>query len=207
MSNHINTIIFDLGGVLIDWNPLYVFNDLIPDEERRNYFFEEVCPMHWNERQDAGTLIDLATEERIALFPDWEHEIRAYYGRWVEMLGDANHGTVEILKKLIDSPDYKVYALTNWSAETFPIAKAIERFHFLHWFEGTLVSGEEYLIKPQPEIYEAILSRYDIDREKAIFIDDNIKNVIGSKAVGLDAIHFQSPEQLAKELEKIGVKI
>lgn len=207
MSNHINTIIFDLGGVLIDWNPLYVFNDLIPDEERRNYFFEEVCPMHWNERQDAGTLIDLATEERIALFPDWEHEIQAYYGRWVEMLGDANHGTVEILKKLIDSPDYKVYALTNWSAETFPIAKAIERFHFLHWFEGTLVSGEEYLIKPQPEIYEAILSRYDIDREKAIFIDDNIKNVIGSKAVGLDAIHFQSPEQLAKELEKIGVKI
>lgn len=207
MSNQINTIIFDLGGVLIDWNPLYVFNDLIPDEERRNYFFEEVCPMHWNERQDAGTLIDLATEERIALFPDWEHEIRAYYGRWVEMLGDANHGTVEILKKLIDSPDYRVYALTNWSAETFPVAKAIERFHFLHWFEGTLVSGEEFLLKPQPEIYEAILSRYDIDREKAIFIDDNIKNVIGSKAVGLDAIHFQSPEQLAKELEKIGVKI
>lgn len=207
MSKQINTIIFDLGGVLIDWNPLYVFNDLIPDKERRTYFFEEVCPTHWNEQQDAGTLITLATEERIALFPDWEHEIRAYYGRWVEMLGDANHGTVEILKKLIDSPDYKVYALTNWSAETFPIAKAIERFHFLHWFEGTLVSGEEFLLKPQPEIYEAILSRYDIDREKAIFIDDNIKNVIGSKAVGLDAIHFQSPEQLAEELEKLGVKI
>ena len=207
MSKQINTIIFDLGGVLIDWNPLYVFNDLIPDEERRAYFFEEVCPMHWNERQDAGNLIALATEERIALFPDWELEIRAYYGRWVEMLGDANQGTVEILKKLINSPEYKVYALTNWSAETFPIAKSIKRFHFLHWFEGTLVSGEESLLKPQPEIYEAILSRYDIDREKAIFIDDNIKNVIGSKAVGLDAIHFQSPEQLAEELEKLGVKI
>lgn len=206
MSNQINTIIFDLGGVLIDWNPLYVFNDLIPDEERRAYFFEEVCPMHWNERQDAGTLIALATEERIALFPEWEHEIRAYYGRWVEMLGDANHGTVEILKKLIDSPDYRVYALTNWSAETFPVAKAIERFHFLHWFEGTLVSGEEFLLKPQPEIYEAILSRYDIDREKAIFIDDNIKNVIGSIAVGLDAIHFQSPEQLAEELANKGIR-
>lgn len=205
MSKQFNTIIFDLGGVLIDWNPLYVFNDLIPDEERRTYFFEEVCPTHWNEQQDAGTLIALATEERVALFPDWEHEIRAYYGRWVEMLGDANQGTVEILKKLIDSPDYKVYALTNWSAETFPIAKAIERFHFLHWFEGTLVSGEEFLLKPQPEIYEAILSRYDIDREKAIFIDDNIKNVIGSKAVGLDAIHFQSPEQLAEELENKGI--
>jgi 2-haloacid dehalogenase len=207
MSKQINTIIFDLGGVLIDWNPLYVFNDLIPDEERRAYFFEEVCPMHWNERQDAGTLIALATEERIALFPDWEHEIRAYYGRWVEMLGDANQGTVEILRKLIDSPDYRVYALTNWSAETFPIAKAIERFHFLHWFEGTLVSGEEFLLKPQPEIYEAILSRYDIDREKAIFIDDNIKNVIGSKAVGLDAIHFQSPEQLAEELKSKGIRV
>jgi 2-haloacid dehalogenase len=205
--NQINTIIFDLGGVLIDWNPLYVFTDLIPDEERRAYFFENVCTMHWNEQQDGGVLLETATNERIALFPEWENEIRAYYGRWVEMLGDANHGTVEILKNLIDSPDYRVYALTNWSAETFPIAKSIERFQFLHWFEGVLVSGEEHLIKPQPEIYELILSRYDIDRTKAIFIDDNLRNVIASKNVGLDAIHFQSAEQLAKELSNIGVMI
>jgi 2-haloacid dehalogenase len=207
MSDQINTIIFDLGGVLIDWNPLYVFTDLIPDEERRTYFFENVCTSHWNEQQDGGVLLETATNERIALFPEWENEIRAYYGRWVEMLGDANHGTVEILKNLIDSPDYRVYALTNWSAETFPIAKSIERFQFLHWFEGVLVSGEEHLIKPQPEIYELILSRYDIDRTKAIFIDDNLRNVIASKNIGLDAIHFQSAEQLAKELSNIGVMI
>jgi 2-haloacid dehalogenase len=207
MANHINTIIFDLGGVLIDWNPLYVFNDLIPDEERRQYFFDNVCTMHWNEQQDAGTPIAQATEERIALFPAWENEIRAYYGRWVEMLGDANHGTVEILKSLIDSPDYRVYALTNWSAETFPVAKSMERFQFLHWFEGVLVSGEEFLLKPQPEIYEAILSRYDIDRSKAVFIDDNYKNVVGSEAVGLKAIHFQTPEQLAEELKQLSVNI
>ncbi len=205
MVNKINTIIFDLGGVLIDWNPLYVFNDLIPDEIRRREFFDTVCPSHWNEQQDAGTLIEVATNERIATFPVWENEIRAYYGRWVEMLGDANYGTVEILKKLIDSPVYRVYALTNWSAETFPVAKAIDRFHFLHWFEGVLVSGEEYLLKPQPEIYEAILSRYDIDRTKAIFIDDNYKNVLGSEAVGLKAIHFTTPELLASELEKLGI--
>jgi len=207
MANQINTIIFDLGGVLIDWNPLYVFNDLIPDEERRQYFFDNVCTMHWNEQQDAGTPIAQATEERIALFPAWENEIRAYYGRWVEMLGDANHGTVEILKSLIDSPDYRVYALTNWSAETFPVAKSMERFQFLHWFEGVLVSGEEFLLKPQPEIYEAILSRYDIDRSKAVFIDDNYKNVVGSEAVGLKAIHFQTPEQLAEELKQLSVNI
>ena len=194
-----------MGGVLIDWNPLYVFTDLISDAERRTYFFEEVCPTHWNEQQDAGNLIALATEERIALFPEWEHEIRAYYGRWVEMLGEANHGTVEILKTLIDSPDYKVYALTNWSAETFPIAKSMERFQFLHWFEGTLVSGEEMMIKPQPEIFELILNRYNIDRTKAIFIDDNIKNVHASNTVGLQAIHFQSSEQLAEELKIRGV--
>ena len=205
MPNKINTIIFDLGGVLIDWNPLYVFTDLISDAERRTYFFEEVCPMHWNEQQDAGNLIALATEERIALFPDWEHEIRAYYERWVEMLGEANHGTVEILKTLIDSPDYKVYALTNWSAETFPIAKSMERFQFLHWFEGTLVSGEEMMIKPQPEIFELILNRYNIDRTKAVFIDDNIKNVHASNTVGLQAVHFQSSEQLAEELKIRGV--
>jgi 2-haloacid dehalogenase len=207
MQEKINTIIFDLGGVLIDWNPLYVFSDLIPDEERRTYFFEEVCPMHWNEQQDGGVLLETATNERIALFPDWEHEIRAYYGRWVDMLGEANHGTVEILKNLIDSPDYKVYALTNWSAETFPIAKSLDRFHFLHWFEGTLVSGEEMMIKPQPEIFELILSRYDIDRTKAIFIDDNIRNIHASNAVGLHAIHFQSSEQLAEELRQLSINI
>ncbi|PWK28647.1 2-haloacid dehalogenase [Arcicella aurantiaca] len=207
MANQINTIIFDLGGVLIDWNPLYVFNDLIPDAERRKEFFDNICTMHWNEQQDAGTPIAQATEERIALFPAWENEIRAYYGRWVEMLGDANHGTVEILKSLIDSPDYRVYALTNWSAETFPIAKSMERFQFLHWFEGILVSGEEFLLKPQPEIYEAILERYDIDRHKAVFIDDNYKNVVGSEAVGLKAIHFTTPEKLAEELRQLTVNI
>jgi 2-haloacid dehalogenase len=207
MSNQINTIIFDLGGVLIDWNPLYVFNDIIPDEERRKHFFDEVCTMHWNEQQDGGVLIEKATNERIALFPEWENEIRAYYGRWVEMLGEANQGTVDILKNLIDSPDYKVYALTNWSAETFPIAKSLDRFHFLHWFEGTLVSGEEMMIKPQPEIFELILTRYDIDRTKAIFIDDNIRNVNASNAVGLKAIHFQTPKQLAEELRQLSINI
>ena len=207
MLNKINTIIFDLGGVLIDWNPLYVFTDLIPDEGRRTYFFQNVCTSEWNEQQDAGTLIALATEERISLFPDWEQEIRAYYTRWAEMLGEANHGTVEILKNFIDSPDYKVYALTNWSAETFPIAKSMERFQFLHWFEGTLVSGEEMMIKPQPEIFELILNRYNIDRTKAIFIDDNLRNVNASNAVGLSAIHFQSSEQLAEELRQLSVNI
>ena len=203
----INTIIFDLGGVLIDWNPLYVFKELIPDEERRAYFFKNICTSDWNEQQDAGTLIEKATNEKIALFPEWENEIRAYYGRWIEMLGEPLHGTVEILKKFIDSPDYRVYALTNWSAETFPIAKALERFHFLHWFEGVLVSGEEYMIKPEPEIFELILSRYNIDKTQAIFIDDNIENINASNALGLDAIHFQSPEQLAEELRKRAVII
>jgi 2-haloacid dehalogenase len=205
--NQINTIIFDLGGVLIDWNPLYVFNDLIPDEERRKHFFENVGTMHWNEQQDAGVLIETATNERIALFPEWENEIRAYYGRWVEMLGEPLLGTVEILKKLTDSPNYRVYALTNWSAETFPIAKSLDRFQFLHWFEGVLVSGEEMMIKPQPEIFELILSRYDIDRTKAIFIDDNLRNVHASNAVGLKAIHFQSSEQLAEELRQLSINI
>ena len=207
MSNQINTIIFDLGGVLIDWNPLYVFNDLIPDPEQRTYFFQNVCTSDWNEQQDAGTLIAKATEERIRLFPEWENEIRSYYGRWVEMLGEPLQGTVEILKKLIDSPNYRIYALTNWSAETFPIAKSMKRFEFLNWFEGILVSGEEKMIKPQPEIFELILSRYSIDRTKAVFIDDNLRNVRASTAVGLETIHFQSSEQLAEELKRLSIII
>ena len=141
MKNKIDTIIFDLGGVLIDWNPEYVFLDVFNgDREKMQWFFDTICTSNWNENQDAGYPMVQATEERVALFPEYEKEIRMFYGRWVEMLGDAITGIVDILKKFIDSKDYKIVALTNWSAETFPIA--LERFEFLQWFEGIIVSGE-----------------------------------------------------------------
>ena len=137
----IKAIIFDLGGVLIDWNPAYIFDKLIEDEEKRKHFFEKICTQDWNEEQDAGRPIKQATEELVAKHPEWKEAIEAFYGRWTEMLGGPVIETVEILRQLKQSGHFKLYALTNWSAETFPIA--LELYDFLHWFDGRVVSGEE----------------------------------------------------------------
>ena len=123
------TIIFDLGGVLIDWNPDYVYKTVFKDEEKLAWFYREICTMDWNENQDAGYPLEKATEERLALFPAYEEWIRMYYGRWEEMLGDAIEGTVSLLRQCIANPKLRVVALTNWSAETFPVA--LKKFDFL----------------------------------------------------------------------------
>src|SRR5213075_1806184 len=129
MAQSVNAIIFDLGGVLIDWNPRYVYRQIFKTEEEVEWFLENVTSLEWNENQDAGYPIHKATEELIAKHPGWEPEIKAYYGRWLEMLGNSIHETVEIFRQLKESGNYKLYALTNWSAELFPYAR--ERFEFL----------------------------------------------------------------------------
>ena len=164
------------------------------------HFYSEICTQDWNENQDAGYPIAQATEERVALFPEFEKEIRMYYDRWDEMLGDQIQGTVDILEKFSKSPQYKVVALTNWSHETFP--KALKKFEFLQWFEGILVSGIEKMRKPFPEIYELTLNRFDLVAEESLFIDDNKRNVEAARALGIHSIQFQSPEQLAHELNQ-----
>lgn len=204
--NKIDTIIFDLGGVLIDWNPEYVYLDVFEgDRKKMQWFFDNICTNDWNENQDAGYPMAKATEERIALFPEWKKEIEMFYGRWVEMLGDSIVGTVDILKKLIDSKHYKVVALTNWSAETFPIA--LDKFDFLHWFEGIIVSGEENTRKPFDEIYHLTLNRFDIKAEQSIFIDDNLRNIEAANNLGINGIHFKSPEQLIQQLKTFNIHL
>jgi 2-haloacid dehalogenase len=199
-NTNIKNIIFDLGGVLVDWNPDKVFIKVFEgDKQKMEYFYAEVCTQEWNENQDAGYPMAKATEERVALFPEFEKEIRMYYDRWDEMLGNQIQGTVDILKKLTNSPEYKVVALTNWSHETFP--KAIKKFEFLQWFEGVLVSGVEKTRKPFPEIYELTLNRFDLKAEESLFIDDNLRNVEAARALGIHSIQFHSPEQLAQELK------
>ena len=196
---NIKNVIFDLGGVLIDWNPDKVYKDVFNnDSEKMIHFYTKICTQDWNENQDAGYPMAKATEERVALFPEYEKEIRMFYGRWDDMLGDQIQGTVDILKKLSDDPNYKVVALTNWSHETFP--KAIAKFSFLKWFEGILVSGEEKTRKPFPEIYELTLSKFNLKAGESLFIDDNLRNIEAARKFGIHSIHFQSPEQLNKEL-------
>jgi 2-haloacid dehalogenase len=205
-TSPIKTIIFDLGGVLIDWNPAYVYLDVFDgDQKKMKWFFDEICTMDWNENQDAGYPLAQATVDLVKQFPEHENLIRMYYGRWEEMLGDSISGTVEILKKLIDNPNYNVVALTNWSAETFPIA--LKKFDFLHWFEGIVVSGTEQTRKPFSDIYQTTLDRFKIDPKTAIFIDDNLRNIKGAEALGINGIPFTNPKQLANSLESYDISV
>ncbi|MFL2596787.1 MAG: HAD family hydrolase [Flavobacteriaceae bacterium] len=197
----VNNIIFDLGGVLIDWSPEYVYLDAFKGNRKKmEKFFDEVCTFDWNENQDAGYPLANATEDRIALFPEQADLIRMYYGRWEEMLRGSISGTVSILKKLVNNNNYKVFALTNWSAETFPIA--LKRFDFLHWFEGIVVSGTERTRKPFLEIYETTLERYGLKASESIFIDDNERNIVAANLLGIQTIKFLNSHQLEKDLKE-----
>ena len=199
----INTIIFDLGGVLIDWNPEYVYREVIPDPERRRFFFENICTHEWNVEQDAGRPLAEATELLVNEHPEWESEIRAFYGRWEEMLGGLIHETVDLLRELRDREEHRLLALTNWSGETFPVA--LSKYDFLHWFEGIVVSGDEKTRKPFSDIYKILLDRYKVDAPKAVFIDDSLKNVEGAETVGINGIHFQGTAQLKESLRELGI--
>ncbi len=199
----IKNIIFDLGGVLIDWNPEYMYQKIITDEKERKDFLENICTMSWNEEQDGGRSIQEANDFLISLYPDKSDYILAFYQRWEEMLNGPIGGTVEVLKQLKLNNKHKIYALTNWSAETFP--RALELFDFLHWFDGRIVSGEEKTRKPFREIYALTLSRFGMDASETLFIDDNPRNVIAAEACGIQSIHFQSPALLIDELKKRGV--
>jgi len=199
----INTIIFDLGGVLIDWNPKYLYRKIFDTEEEVNYFLNHIATSDWNEEQDAGRSFEDGTKELLQKFPEekWRQAILDFYGRWTEMLGGRIDGTVSILKELIEDPDYRVLALTNWSRESWPMA--LDLFDFLHWFEGVLVSGQEGMRKPAPKFYQLMMDRFQIDKQAAIFIDDNQRNVDASKKFGLDALLFTNAEQLRIDLERL----
>jgi 2-haloacid dehalogenase len=197
----IDTIVFDLGGVLVDWNPRYVYYDMFPTEAEAEDFLQSICTPAWNAEQDRGRSLQEATEALVAIHPKWTQEILAYYGRWHEMLRDPIHESVELLQSLKHSGDYRLLALTNWSAETFPVAR--ERFDFLQWFEGIVVSGEEKLIKPDAQIYECLFARYQVTPERAVFIDDSAQNVETARQLGMQGIHFRSPMQLRESLAEI----
>ena len=200
----IETIIWDLGGVLIDWNPKYVFNEsYFESEEKRDYFFRHICTSDWNEEQDAGRSIVEATQLLVSEFPDWEKPIRDYYGRWTDMLNGPVQDTVEIFRMLRDSNKFKQYALTNWQANLFDIA--LVRYDFLHWFQGRVVSGEEKTRKPFPDFYKRLLDRYNVDPSTAIFIDDNLRNVKAAEELGIKSIHFHSPGQLKQAFSDIDI--
>jgi 2-haloacid dehalogenase len=202
--NNINTLIFDFGGVLIDWNPSYVFlKEFRGNQDEMSHFLNTICSWEWNENQDAGYSLDKATEERVAMYPEYESLIRMYYGRWEDMLGYEHTDTVELLKTYKDNGTYRLIGLTNWSHETFPVA--LERFDFLSWFDGIVVSGTEKMKKPDDRIYNLTLDRYKVMPENAVFIDDKLENVHAATKLGMHGIHFTTAAKLKRNLETLGV--
>lgn len=186
-------VVFDLGGVLIDWDPRHLYRKLIDDEARMEWFLAEVCHTEWNLEQDRGRTFAEAIEEAAARHPGERPLIEAYHQRWGEMMAGPIAGAVALLEEVKDA-GYEVHALTNWSAETFPIAR--QRFAFLDGFETILVSGEEGLVKPDPAIFHLMLERIGHPADVCVYIDDSAKNVSAAAHVGFDAIHFQGAEAL-----------
>lgn len=204
MTNRVNTVVFDLGGVLIDWNPRHLYRKLLPDDAAIEDFLANVCTGEWNLEHDAGRPFADGIAERIALFPHKADLIRAYFDRHTEMIAGAIDGTVALLDRLHEA-DVPVFALTNWSAETFAIERPM--FPFLDKFRDIVVSGHEKVIKPDPAIYRLVCARGGFAPQNAVFIDDSEKNVVGARKFGMQGIHFRSPEQLSGELAALGFPV
>lgn len=201
---NIKNIIFDFGGVVMDWDPRYFFKDHFNDDEKMEHFLKNIATDEWNAEQDRGRTLAEGTEIQVAKHPEWEKEIRAYYDNWTTMLKSDIPHNVEVLRKLEHSK-YDLFGLTNWSAETFPYA--LENYDFFKIFEGKIVvSGTEKLIKPDPAIWEVLLERYQIKAEESVFIDDNAKNIEVAKSLGFICIHIKEDTDLEKEMRDLGIQ-
>lgn len=196
------TVVFDLGGVLIDWNPRHLYRKLFQREDAMEEFLAEVCTGGWNAEQDRGRPFAEATAMLVERHPHHEAMIEAFFARWTEMLNGPIHGTVAILEEL-DARGVPLYALTNWSAETWPLALPL--FPFLGRFRGVLVSGQVGLIKPDAAIYRRLCADFAIEPADAVFIDDSARNVEGAAALGFHGHHFRRPEALRTWLAGLGL--
>ena len=198
----VKNIIFDFGGVLMDWNPRYLYKDLFTTEEEMEYFLSGVCTDDWNVQQDAGVSLNKATDEKVKEFPEYEVMIRKFYGEWETMLkSDIFPNTY--LVRVLKNKGYRLFGLTNWSAETFTIA--YNRYTVFREFEDIVVSGEVKLIKPDPAIFQLALDRFGINPEETLFIDDNIKNVETAISLGFQTLHIKEAIQLENQLIELNI--
>jgi 2-haloacid dehalogenase len=201
----IEAVVFDLGGVLIDWNPRHLYRQLFAgDAAAMERFLAEVCTQDWNVRQDAGRPFAEGVAELQARFPAHADLIAAYDARWGEMLAGPIEDNVALLAELAQA-GVPLYALSNWSAEKFPIARG--RFDFLDWFAGIVVSGEVGLVKPDPAIFRHAIERFALTPEATIFIDDSAHNAAAAATLGFAAVHMRSPGQLREELRQLGLDL
>jgi 2-haloacid dehalogenase len=195
--------VFDLGGVLIDWNPRYLYRKLFDgDDEAMEHFLANICTSNWNAQQDAGRTLAEACALLKRDHPAHAKFIDAWMERYDEMLAGPIHGTVDVLAEL-RRRGVPIYALSNWSAETFPAA--LKRFDFLRWFRGTLLSGDVRLLKPDPRIFNVFFETHGVDPAQAVYIDDLPANVDAARALGMHGIRFTYPAALRGELVQVGL--
>ena len=198
----ITNIVFDFGGVLVDWNPEYLFKDVFSDKSELEHFLENICTPDWNEQQDAGRPLSEAIRTLQERHPSYRNEIRLFYDEWTTMLGGPIRQNVALLKSL--KANYRLFGLTNWSAETYPIA--YDLYPFFGEFEGIVVSGEEKLAKPDERIYQTLLKRYGLTAAECLFIDDNARNIRAATALGFHTVHVKSDTCLKEELMQLEIR-
>ncbi len=198
----IEAVVFDIGGVLLDWNPRHLYRKLFADEEAMNRFLDEICTLEWHDAHDRGVPFERSCAELAAQHPDYRELIWAWARRSEEMIAGPLPGSVDVLRALKDR-GVPCYALTNMEAETYPLRRA--RYDFLGWFEGTVVSASERIAKPDLEIFRRLLERYHLRAEATLMIDDSARNIDAARRVGMPAVRFESAESLRRQLEQLGL--
>ena len=194
----IETVVFDLGGVLIDWDPRHLYHKIFDEDAAMERFLAEVCTRAWIESQDEGRSAADATAELLAKFPEHRREIEVYHARWPETMGGAIEETAALLEQLA-ARDHGLFVVSNFSHETFP--HALERFDFWHHFDGLVISGREGVKKPDPKIFEVLIERHNLDPARALFIDDVPVNIEAARSCGLQGHHFTGADDLRSHLE------
>ncbi len=202
----LDTVVFDLGGVLADWDPRYLYRDLFraagADDAAMEHFLANVCTPEWNHSMDAGRSRVEAVAELVAEHPEHEGLIRAWVDRWQDMLGEEIEGTAAVVAEL-DARGVRLLALTNWSGETFPVARTL--FPSFAHFEAIVVSGDHGIAKPEPEIFRLLTSLHGVRPEHAAYVDDRAGNVAAAQALGYTGLLFTTPEQLRADLQRLGL--
>lgn len=202
LNSRPDAVVFDLGGVLIDWDPRRLYRKLLADEAEVDWFLSNVCTLEWNAEADRGRPFADGVRILIEQYPDLAPVIRAYQERWDEMLGGAIEGTVNILSEL-KMQHVPVYALSNWSRETFPHAET--RYEFLAWFDDRVISGQEGVAKPDPEIYRLACHRFGIEEQRTVFVDDSPANVAIARTLGFVTHLFRDSDSLRQDLRRFGL--
>ena len=198
----IQAVVFDIGGVLLAWDPRHLYRKLIADERVMERFLAEVCTLEWHAAHDLGIPFEASCAALAARHPEDAELVWAWARRSEEMVAGPIEGTVEILREL-RAAAVPCYALTNMEAETYPRRR--ERFHFLSSFDGVVVSSAEGVAKPDPEIFRRLLARFGLTAQRTLMIDDAPRNVAAAEAMGMAAVRFESPAQLRRALVDAGL--